>query len=97
MVSRACATAPSRTQRCDTVDTDMADQSGWREDERVGRSYGGPYRGRGPKGYIRSDERICEDVCDRLSDDPFVDAADVEVVVAGSEVTLTGTRKHFSG
>jgi osmotically-inducible protein OsmY len=49
------------------------------------------HRGRGPKGYVRSDERIREDVCDRLSDDRMVDASDVEVAVAGSEVTLTGT------
>lgn len=49
------------------------------------------HRGRGPKGYMRSDERIREDVCDRLSDDSMVDASDVEVSVARSEVTLSGT------
>jgi osmotically-inducible protein OsmY len=49
------------------------------------------HRGRGPKGYVRSDERIREDVCDRLSDDPMVDASEVEVAVAGGEVTLAGT------
>ena len=48
-------------------------------------------RGRGPKGYRRSDERIKEDVNDRLSDDYYIDASDVEVAVANSEVTLTGT------
>jgi osmotically-inducible protein OsmY len=51
----------------------------------------GGRRGRGPKGYVRSDERIREDVCDFLSDDPLVDASEIEVAVAGSEVTLTGT------
>jgi hypothetical protein len=40
---------------------------------------------------VRSDERIREDVCDRLSDDSLVDASDIEVSVAGSEVTLSGT------
>ena len=49
------------------------------------------YRGKGPKNYNRSDERIKEDINDRLSDDPFVDASDVEVTVASAEVTLTGT------
>ncbi|HXC58206.1 MAG TPA: BON domain-containing protein [Steroidobacteraceae bacterium] len=49
------------------------------------------HRGRGPKGYVRSDERIREDVSDRLSDDRLVDASDIEVSVAGSEVTLSGT------
>jgi len=49
------------------------------------------HRGRGPKGYSRSDERIREDVCDRLSDDPRVDASEIEVSVADGEVTLTGS------
>lgn len=49
------------------------------------------HRGRGPKGYKRSDERIREDVNDRLSDDYYLDASDVEVSVSNTEVTLTGT------
>src|SRR4030095_11010348 len=49
------------------------------------------HRGRGPKGYKRSDERIKEDVNDRLSDDYYLDASEVEVAVSNTEVTLTGT------
>ncbi len=49
------------------------------------------YRGRGPKGYKRSDSRVQEDVNDRLSDDPYIDASEIEVSVSGGEVTLTGT------
>lgn len=49
------------------------------------------HRGRGPKGYSRSDDRIREDVSDRLSDDRWVDASDIEVSVANCEVTLSGT------
>ncbi len=49
------------------------------------------HRGRGPKGYRRSDERIREQVCDRLADDRWVDASDIEVTVSGGEVTLAGT------
>jgi osmotically-inducible protein OsmY len=49
------------------------------------------HRGRGPKNYRRSDERIKEDVNDRLSDDYYVDASEVEVMVSNTEVTLTGT------
>jgi len=49
------------------------------------------YRGKGPKGYSRSDERIKEDVNDRLSDDAQVDASDIEIAVNNCEVTLTGT------
>jgi hypothetical protein len=74
---------------------------GWRG-YRTGYGPGTPYRGRldepgvdyrglGPRGYTRSDERIREDVCDRLSDDPLVDASDVEVSVSHSEITLSGT------
>jgi hypothetical protein len=51
----------------------------------------GPHRGRGPKGYTRSGERIREDVSDRLTDDPHLDASDIEVSVEGTEVTLKGT------
>lgn len=46
---------------------------------------------RGPKGYKRSDERIREDVSDRLALQDQVDPSDVEVTVQAGEVTLTGT------
>jgi hypothetical protein len=51
----------------------------------------GEHRGRGPKNYVRSDDRIREDVSDRLSDDSWLDASEVEVQVQDAEVTLTGT------
>jgi osmotically-inducible protein OsmY len=51
----------------------------------------GTYRGRGPRGYVRSPARIYEDLCDRLTDNPFVDASDIEVGIAGTDVTLNGT------
>ncbi|WP_066407741.1 BON domain-containing protein [Flavisolibacter tropicus] len=50
----------------------------------------GPHRGKGPKGYQRSAERIRDDVHDRLHDDPYVDASDIEVDVNQSEVILKG-------
>lgn len=49
------------------------------------------HAGRGPRGYTRSDDRIREDVSDRLTDDAWIDASDIEVGVAGGEVTLSGT------
>jgi osmotically-inducible protein OsmY len=49
------------------------------------------HRGRGPKNYNRSDDRIRDDVSDRLTDDPLVDASEIEVTVQNQEVTLTGT------
>jgi len=51
---------------------------------------GNQYSGRGPKGYSRSDERIREDVCERLTYDPQVDASDITVTVSNGEVTLEG-------
>jgi osmotically-inducible protein OsmY len=48
------------------------------------------HRGKGPRGYTRSDERIKEDVNDRLTDDWAVDASSIEVDVENCEVTLTG-------
>jgi osmotically-inducible protein OsmY len=51
----------------------------------------GGHRGKGPKDYRRSEDRIREDVCDRLSDDDYLDASNIEVKVEGDEVILSGT------
>ena len=51
----------------------------------------GQHRGRGPKGYQRSDARILEDVNDRLTEDPHLDASEIDVRVENREVTLSGT------
>lgn len=45
---------------------------------------------RPPRGYQRADDRIREDVCERLMEGP-VDVGDVEVTVSNGEVTLSGT------
>ena len=57
------------------------------------RARGGPvdhHVGKGPKGYVRSDDRIREDVSDRLTQDWLIDASEIEVQVSGAEVTLSG-------
>lgn len=51
----------------------------------------GPYTGRGPRGYRRSDDRIFEDVCEALTEHGDIDAGEIEVAVQNGEVTLTGT------
>jgi BON domain len=51
----------------------------------------GGFAGKGPKGYKRSDERISEDISDRLTYDPRVDASEIIVQVQNGEVTLSGT------
>jgi hypothetical protein len=51
----------------------------------------GRFTGRGPKGWRRSDDRIRDDINERLTDHPDVDASEIEVKVSNAEVTLTGT------
>jgi len=51
----------------------------------------GSHRGKGPKGYQISDDRIRERVCEALHEDHDVDASDIDVSVSNGEVTLTGT------
>ena len=48
------------------------------------------HRGKGPKSYRRSDERIREDVNDQLSEG-YLDASEIEVMVVDGVVTLSGT------
>ena len=51
----------------------------------------GPFAGRGPRNYQRSDDRILEDICDRMAQHGQLDAGGLEVRVASGEVTLSGT------
>ena len=75
-------------------------QYGSRQDDQ--RGYGQPYgevgtrgqgqfRGRGPKGYSRSDERMTEDLNERLTDDALLDASEISVEVKDGVATLQGT------
>ncbi len=48
------------------------------------------HRGRGPKGYRRSDERLREIICERLTEDPFIDASNITIDVRNGEVTVQG-------
>ncbi len=66
--------------------------------ERTSKKHGGGllvhdmgHRGRGPKGYKRSDDSIYEDVCVILSLSPEIDASNIEVGVKEGVVFLSGT------
>jgi len=50
----------------------------------------GVHRGKGPKNYVRSDDRIREDINDKLTEEWNIDASDIEVTVGNGEVILTG-------
>lgn len=60
-------------------------------EERDRRGEGRDFRGMGPKGYKRNDERISDEVHERLTEDPYVDASNINISVSGGEVTLSGT------
>ena len=72
-----------------------AGSGAWGERARQWGQFGGQlsgrFAGRGPKGYTRSDERIREDVSDKLMEHPDLDASEIEVRVAQGEVTLSGS------
>ncbi len=68
----------------DTLAHWLGDDADYRRGERG-------YRGRGPANYTRSDERIREDACDRLTEDWRVDASQIEIRVENGELTLDGT------
>jgi hypothetical protein len=46
---------------------------------------------RGPKGYQRSDERLKEDISERLMEAYHIDSSEVTVEVRGAKVSLEGT------
>ena len=63
----------------------------WFGDVEAARRVEQDHRGKGPANYKRTDERILEDACDRLTEDWEVDARNIQVTVHGGEVTLDGT------
>ena len=65
----------------------MGSTSSW-DNAQFGR---GQHYGRGPKAYQRSDERIQEDVNERLTWHGDIDATHIEVTVSSGDVTLEGT------
>lgn len=56
-----------------------------------GENVGRQIHRRGPRGYHRSDDRIKDELCERLSSFPDFDASDIEVEVSNSVVTLSGS------
>lgn len=73
---------------------DLSAERGWNigyDSDRVAHEARPSFRGRGPKNYQRSDERIREEVCERLTMDHDVDATEIDVQVSSGVVTLDGT------
>lgn len=61
---------------------DFAADRGWRQES---------FRGMGPKDYKRADERIRDDIHERLTDSHVIDARNIMVEVNQGNVTLSGT------
>jgi hypothetical protein len=49
------------------------------------------HSGRGPQNYQRSDDRVREETCDCMTDDPMLDASEITVEGNRGEVILSGT------
>src|SRR5262249_7327120 len=49
-----------------------------------------PHRGKGHKNYKRTDERIHEEICEKLTHHPLIDASLMDVTVKDHDVTLSG-------
>jgi osmotically-inducible protein OsmY len=63
----------------------------WFGDEDAERQRRMDHRGRGPANYERSNERLLEEACERLTNDWGVDASQINVTADDNEITLDGT------
>ena len=66
------------------------DRWGTRSSQREAWNVPGPYSGKGPGGYKRSDERIQEEICEIFTRHGQLDATGVEIEVKEGQVTLLG-------
>jgi len=74
---------------------EQGERPSWESRERGGywRQYDNRQRfaGRGPKDYQRPDDRVREEICDRMTDDPMLDASEISVQVRQGDVMLSGS------
>jgi hypothetical protein len=71
------------------LDYEYMERLGWRPFYGPDGALAAVYR-RGPHGYVRPDNRICEDVCERLNADEHTDTSAVSVAVRRGAVILRG-------
>lgn len=85
--------SPSSHARWDRPMSDAPSRHGFSRpfDGSTSEAHRGPHVGKGPKNYRRADERIFEEVCERLLQHGAVDASNIEVRVEKGEVFLTGS------
>jgi len=63
----------------------------WFGDDAAERRRVRDHRGKGPANYKRSNERLLEDACERLTHSSHVDASQINVTAKDNEITLDGT------
>jgi len=63
---------------------------GWGYPPAYSRDWRRDFRGRGPRGFQRSDVQIRDAICERMADSADLDATDIDVTVASGVVTLAG-------
>jgi hypothetical protein len=51
----------------------------------------GNHQGKGLRNYRRSDDRIVDEINDRLCDNPYIDASEVDIAISNGTVVLSGT------
>ncbi|MCH2487322.1 MAG: SWFGD domain-containing protein [Erythrobacter sp.] len=86
----------SRNNRGNREERGFFDKAGdevasWFGDEDAERRRRQDHSGRGPANYERSNERLLEDACERLTHDRGVDASNINVTADNNEITLDGT------
>ena len=62
-----------------------------KEAERWRQQGAGSNRGKGPRSYQRTDDRTLDEINDRLCDNPYLDASDIELGIHEGEVILMGS------
>ncbi len=87
------ATEQGERLRSRSADPGQSSYGGFANEDPGFQRQQGVYKRIPPKGYTRSDERIHEDVCERLSHSGL-DVSEVSVNVAEGKVTLEGTVKN---
>lgn len=77
------------------VENDYRDRNPYKNNDFYGHRkrdyrFEGPHRGKGPKNYMRSSERIKDDAADRLMEDSLIDASNIDIQVKDNDLILSG-------
>lgn len=83
-----------RAERRRELDHAIEQRDEDRDERRAEHNERRDYRGVGPRMRHDEDDDLREEICDRLADDPDLDASDILVRVIDNEAILDGTVRH---